>query len=140
MTTTSRTEPWTHGEATVNGVRLHYVEAGRGPLVVLLHGFPEFWYAWRHQIPALAAAGFHVVAPDMRGYNLSEKPPGVAAYAFDVLVEDVRALIGHFGAERAVVVGHDWGGGVAWGVGMNRPEVVERLIVLNAPQPAALLR
>jgi epoxide hydrolase 4 len=124
----------------VNGVRLHYVEAGSGPLVVLLHGFPEFWYAWRHQIPALAAAGFHVVAPDMRGYNLSEKPPGVAAYAVDVLVEDVRALIGHFGAERATVVGHDWGGGVAWGVAMNRPEVVKNLIVLNAPHPAAFLR
>jgi epoxide hydrolase 4 len=140
MTTTARAEPWMHGEATVNGVRLHYVEEGRGPLVVLLHGFPEFWYAWRHQIPALAAAGYHVVAPDMRGYNSSEKPPGVAAYAVDVLVEDVCALIRHFGAERAVVVGHDWGGGVAWGVGMNRPEVVEKLIVLNAPHPAAFLR
>jgi epoxide hydrolase 4 len=131
---------WSHGEAVVNGVRLHYVEMGEGPLVVLLHGFPEFWYSWRHQIPALAAAGFRVVAPDMRGYNLSEKPEGVNAYRVELLVDDVAALIRHFGAERATVVGHDWGGLVAWYVPILRPEVVERLVVINAPHPAAYRR
>src|SRR5579883_2428638 len=89
-----------HRYAVVNGVRLHYVEAGRGPLVLLLHGFPEFWYSWRHQIDALAPY-FHVVAPDQRGYNLSEKPHGVGAYKLETLVEDVAALIRHFGDEQA---------------------------------------
>lgn len=131
---------WEHHEAVVNGVRLHYVEAGSGPLVVLLHGFPEFWYGWRHQIDPLAAAGYRVIAPDMRGYNQSEKPPGVHAYAVETLVEDVVALIAHCGVTRATVVGHDWGGVVAWEVAMRRPDVVENLIVLNAPHPAAFLR
>ena len=131
---------WEHREAVVNGVRLHYVEAGSGPLVVLLHGFPEFWYGWRHQIGPLAAAGYRVIAPDMRGYNQSEKPPGVHAYAVETLVEDVVTLIAHCGVTRATVVGHDWGGVVAWEVAMRRPDVVEKLIVLNAPHPAAFLR
>lgn len=129
-----------HHEAVVNGVRLHYVEAGSGPVVVLLHGFPEFWYGWRHQIAPLAAAGYRVIAPDMRGYNQSEKPPGVHAYAVETLVKDVVALIAHCGVTRATVVGHDWGGVVAWEVAMRRPDVVEKLIVLNAPHPAAFLR
>lgn len=133
-------ESWSHHQAIVNGVRLHYVEAGEGPLVVLMHGFPEFWYAWRAQIPALAAAGYRVVAPDMRGYNLSEKPPGVASYRVEVLTADVAALIRHLGVERATVVGHDWGGAVAWQLPVFHPEVVERLAVLNAPHPGALLR
>jgi pimeloyl-ACP methyl ester carboxylesterase len=131
---------WTHDQVVVNGIRLHYVEAGSGPLVVLLHGFPEFWYSWRHQIPALAAAGYHVVAPDMRGYNRSEKPPGVTSYRIEPLTDDVIALIRHVGAERATVVGHDWGGVVAWNVPVRAPEMVERLIVLNAPHPAAFAR
>ena len=129
-----------HRDATVNGVRLHYVEAGSGPLVVLLHGFPEFWYAWRHQIPALAEAGFRVVAPDMRGYNTSGKPEGVESYRVEHLVEDVAGLVRHLGAERAHVAGHDWGGMVAWYLGMHRPEVLDRLVVLNAPHPAAFAR
>lgn len=135
-------EPWAHREAIINGIRLHYVEAGPddAPLVVLLHGFPEFWYAWRRQIPALAAAGHHVVAPDMRGYNMSEKPPGVRSYAIDALVTDVAGLIAHTGATRATVVGHDWGGVVAWEAAIRRPDVVERLVILNAPHPGALLR
>jgi len=133
-------EAWTHRQAVVNGVRLHYVEAGEGPLVVLLHGFPEFWYSWRHQIPALATAGFHVVAPDQRGYNESEKPPGVRSYRIEALTDDVVALIRHAGAERATVVGHDWGGAIAWSVPMRHPEAVEKLIVLNAPHPAAFQR
>ncbi|WP_231183221.1 alpha/beta hydrolase [Haladaptatus sp. DYF46] len=126
----------THDEAVVNGVRLHYVESGDGPLVLLLHGFPEFWYSWREQIPALASAGYHVVAPDMRGYNASEKPHGVDAYRTDELIADVTGLIDHFGEESAHVVGHDWGGAVAWQVGIERPEPVDKLAVLNAPHPA----
>lgn len=133
-------EPWTHREAVVNGVRLHYVEQGQGPLVVLLHGFPEFWYSWRHQIPALAAAGFRVIAPDQRGYNTSEKPRGVRSYRVEHLVGDVAALIQHAGESKATVVGHDWGGAVAWAVPMLRPEVVDKLIVLNAPHPQAYNR
>jgi pimeloyl-ACP methyl ester carboxylesterase len=121
--------------ATVNGLRLHYVEAGEpdGPLVLLLHGFPEFWYSWRSQLPALADAGFHAVAPDMRGYNTSAKPSGVASYRLKHLTGDVVELIGRFEAERAAVVGHDWGGVVAWELGHRRPEVLDRLAVLNAP-------
>ncbi len=129
-----------HRYATVSGLRLHYVEAGRGPLVLLLHGFPEFWYAWRHQIPALASAGFRVLAPDLRGYNDSGKPPGVEAYRLDLLAGDVAGLIAHAGAVRAHVVGHDWGGVVAWWLAMHRPGVVDRLAILNAPHPAAFLR
>jgi pimeloyl-ACP methyl ester carboxylesterase len=121
-------------------VKLHCVEAGAGPIVVLLHGFPEHWYAWRHQIPALAAAGFRVLAPDMRGYNLSDKPRGVRHYRLDVLARDVVELIRHAGATRAHVIGHDWGGLVAWRVAMSHPTVVERLVVLNAPHPGVVCR
>src|ERR1700736_2885825 len=98
------------GYAEVGAVKLHYIEAGDGPLIVLLHGFPEFWYGWRLQIAPLAAAGFRVVAPDLRGYNLSSKPDGVAPYAADQLAGDVRGLIEERGAESALLVGHDWGG------------------------------
>ena len=126
------------GYAEVGDVRLHYVEAGDGPLVVLLHGFPEFWYGWRQQIAPLAAAGFRVVAPDLRGYNLSSKPDGVAAYGADKLAADVRGLIQERGAESALVVGHDWGGTVAWTLAMNHPEVVDRLAILNAAHPRKL--
>jgi epoxide hydrolase 4 len=124
----------------VNGIRLHWVEAGAGPLVVLLHGFPEHWYAWRHQIPALAAAGFRVLAPDLRGYNLSDKPRGVRQYRLDVLARDVVDLVQREGAGRAHVVGHDWGGLVAWRVATSHPTVVDRLVVLNAPHPGVMLR
>jgi pimeloyl-ACP methyl ester carboxylesterase len=134
-------EPWRHGWARLDSVVLHYVEAGEpgDPLVVLLHGFPEFWYAWRHQIEALAAE-FHVVAPDMRGYNRSEKPPGVRSYRLDRLTGDVARLIDYFGVERASVVGHDWGGVIAWEFGHLHPERLARLAVLNAPHPVALER
>src|SRR5947207_13947436 len=108
----------TDPHASINGVSLHYVEAGDGPLIVLLHGFPEFWYSWRRQIPALAAAGFRVLAPDMRGYNESDKPEGVRNYRLPLLVEDIRGLIAHAGVERAFVVGHDWGAAVAWALAM----------------------
>jgi pimeloyl-ACP methyl ester carboxylesterase len=133
-----------HGYAEVEpGVRLHYVELGEGPLVVLLHGFPEFWYAWRRQIAALAAAGFRVVAPDQRGYNLSDKPANVASYGALRLVEDIAALIRDRqrdrGVEKAFIVGHDWGAGVAWSFAMQYPAMVERLVVLNGPHPERIL-
>lgn len=131
---------WTHQQAIVNGVRLHYVQAGNGPLVVLLHGFPEFWYSWRHQIPALATAGFQVVAPDLRGYNESDKPAGVACYRLDTLANDVLGLIQTLGTGRAVVAGHDWGGGIAWYLAIHHPQLVEKLIILNSPHPAAFWR
>ncbi|HYH82625.1 MAG TPA: alpha/beta fold hydrolase [Longimicrobium sp.] len=133
-------EAWTHHFGAVNGIRLHWVEAGEGPLVLLLHGFPEFWYGWRNQIPALAAAGFRVVAPDMRGYNLSDKPKGVRSYGAELLTDDVAGLIRHLGAERAHVAGHDWGGVLGWRLGMRRPELVERLVIINAPHPAVFGR
>src|SRR5689334_2244099 len=124
---------WVHGEAPVNGVRLHYVEAGRGPLVLLLHGFPEFWYGWRHQLPALGEAGWRVVAPDQRGYGLSAKPKGVRSFALDVLADDVIALAAALGRRRFTLVGHDWGGIVAWHVATRHPEHLEGLAILNAP-------
>ncbi|HWW90970.1 MAG TPA: alpha/beta hydrolase [Solirubrobacteraceae bacterium] len=128
------------GYADIGDVRLHYFEAGDGPLIVLLHGFPEFWYGWRLQIAPLAAAGFRVVAPDLRGYNLSSRPDGVAAYTADRLAADVRGLIRERGAESALLVGHDWGGTAAWATAMNHPEVVDRLAILNAAHPRRLLR
>jgi pimeloyl-ACP methyl ester carboxylesterase len=131
---------WRHAFSDVNGVHLHYVEAGAGPLVVLLHGFPEFWYAWRRQILPLAAAGFRVVAPDLRGFNLSGKPEAVAAYGLRTLVKDLHALIVSFGAARTSIVGHDWGAAVAWAFAMRHPEALERLAILNGPHPGSLLK
>jgi pimeloyl-ACP methyl ester carboxylesterase len=126
------------GYADVNDQRLHYVEAGDGPLIVLLHGFPEFWYAWRRQIQPLAAAGFRVIAPDMRGYNLSSKPDGVASYEVDKMAADISGLIKERGARSALLVGHDYGGTVAWATAMHHPEVVDRLAILNAAHPRRL--
>jgi pimeloyl-ACP methyl ester carboxylesterase len=102
--------------------------------------FPEFWYAWRHQIPALADAGYRVVAPDLAGYNTSDKPPRVRDYRPRLLVQEVADLIGAVGAGSATVAGHDWGGGLAWLLAMHRPERVERLVVLNAPHPIRFLK
>jgi pimeloyl-ACP methyl ester carboxylesterase len=128
-----------HGYANVNGIRLHYAETGSGDdLVVLLHGFPEFWYSWRHQLTALGE-NYHVVAPDMRGYNLSDKPLRVEDYSIEVLVEDVVDLIKHFGARKAAIVAHDWGAAVAWVVAQKYPERVSKLAVLQVP-PAAVWR
>jgi epoxide hydrolase 4 len=129
-----------HRYADLGDVRLHYVEVGEGPLVVLLHGFPQFWYMWRFQIPALAQAGFRVVAPDMRGYNLSEKPRGVRNYRVELLAGDVERLILACGEERAAVVGHDWGAAVAWVTAMMHPERVGRLGILNVPHPERFAR
>jgi pimeloyl-ACP methyl ester carboxylesterase len=107
--------------------------------VLLLHGFPQFWYQWRHQVPALVEAGFRVVAPDMRGYNLSDKPPGVRAYRLELLARDVERLILACGGGTADVVGHDWGALAAWIVAMRHPERVEKLAILNVPHPARFL-
>jgi epoxide hydrolase 4 len=126
------------GYAEVGDVTLHYVEAGDGPLVVLLHGFPEFWYGWRQQIEPLVNAGFRVVAPDLRGYNLSSKPDGFTDYTADKPAEDIRDLIRELGSDSAMVVGHDWGGSIAWTLAMNHPEVVDRLAILNAAHPRKL--
>ena len=123
----------------VNGVRLHCLVEGEGPLVVLLHGFPETSRAWRKQLPDLATR-FRVVAPDLRGYGGSDKPKGIAAYRTSVIAGDIVALIHAFDAERTHVVGHDWGGGVAWTLAIEHPEVVERLAVLNCPHPAVMQR
>jgi epoxide hydrolase 4 len=118
----------------VDGVRLHVTEAGAGPLVVLLHGFPDFSYSWRHQVQALADAGYHAVAPDLRGFNTSERPAGVDSYRLDHVTRDVTGLIRTFGEDpAAAVVGHDWGGAVTWYLGARYPEATERLVVLNCP-------
>ena len=137
-----------HDYVLASGARLHVVRAGPadGPPVILLHGFPEFWYGWRKQIPFLADAGYRVLAPDQRGYNLSDKPRPVAAYNLDVLAADVVALVratGHYGAVRrgrVFLVGHDWGAAVAWWVAIKYPEVVRRLIILNVPHPVVMRR
>ncbi len=124
----------THDYADVNGVRLHYVSEGSGDLILFLHGFPEFWYAWREQLAAFGE-DHRAVAVDMRGYNLSEKPPEVEAYRMPALIEDVRALIEHLGYRTCTLVGHDWGGVVAWAFAMRHPDYLDRLIIINAPHP-----
>lgn len=129
----------TDGFAQSEEVKIHYVTAGKGPLLVLIHGFPDYWYTWRKQMPALAAT-FQVVAMDQRGYNLSDQPVGVTNYAMTKLVGDVRAVIRHFGRDKAVVAGHDWGGAVAWAFAMAHPEMTDRLVILNLPHPNGFLR
>jgi epoxide hydrolase 4 len=127
----------THAYAPVNGVNMHFVEKGRGPLVVLLHGFPEMWWSWRYQIPALALAGYRVVVPDLRGYNDTEaKGP----YDIDTLRDDVIGLLDHLGADKAIVVAHDWGGGVAWHLASTRQARVDKLVVMNCPHPVVFQR
>lgn len=123
-------------------VELHTVTAGPedGPLALLLHGFPECWYSWRHQIPVLAKAGYRTVAVDQRGYNLSDKPRGVEHYQIDRLTGDVTALLRALGRERAVLIAHDWGGMVAWRFAIDYPEAVERLVVMNAPHPVSFAK
>ena len=128
--------------AHVNGVTLTGVEAGPvdGEPVVLLHGFPDFWYSWRYQIPALADAGFHVIAPNLRGYDTSSKPPSVRDYTVDVIAKDIVELIEQHCDGIANVVGHDWGGGIAWYLAMEHRERIDRLAILNAPHPLAFRR
>ena len=126
---------WKHEYITSNGVNLHYVTQGEGPLMLMLHGFPEFWYSWRHQIPEFAK-DFKVVAIDLRGYNDSDKPEDKSAYVMDEFIKDVAGVIKGLGYDRCVLVGHDWGGAIAWSFAYAHPEMVERLIVLNLPHPA----
>ena len=128
-----------HHYANVNGIRLHYVTAGDGPIILFIHGFPEFWYAWRDQLNEFSRT-HRAVALDMRGYNLSDKPADVKEYRAKHLVEDLRQLIDHLGARPCVVVAHDWGGAVAWGLAVQHPDYVSRLVIINAPHPVPFAR
>ena len=124
----------------VNGVRLHVVTAGKGPLILFLHGFPEFWYEWKNQLTEFGKDHL-AVAPDMRGYNLSDKPEPLNQYKMNVLVEDIRRLADHFSREKKfVLVGHDWGGVVAWGFALQHPDMLDRLVIVNAPHPGVFGR
>ena len=132
-----------HDYADVNGVKLHYVRAGTGPLMIFVHGFPEFWYEWKHQL-AEFAADHTVVAPDLRGYNLSSKPQDVADYAVPKLVEDLRALAGELlkstAGQTFTLVAHDWGGAIAWVFAAFYPQMLDRLVIINAPHPTVFGR
>src|ERR1700682_5039461 len=129
-----------HQYAEVNGVRLHYVSAGKGPLVLFLHGFPEFWYEWKNQLAELSKDHL-VVAPDMRGYNLSDKPNSEEQYRMSYLVDDVLSLADHFShGKKFVLVAHDWGGAVAWAFAIAHPERLEKLVIVNAPHPGVFGR
>ena len=131
-----------YGYIETNGIRLHVVQAGpkSGVPVVLLHGFPEFWYGWKNQIPALIAAGCRVIIPDQRGYNLSDKPKGVKNYDTHILVDDIIGLIDALGYEKINLVGHDWGAIVAWTLAILYPERLHKLCIMNAPHPAVMKR
>ena len=128
-----------HGYVKNNRVKIHYVTLGEGPLMVMIHGFPDFWYTWRHQMERLSDQ-FQVVAVDLRGYNESDKPKGVENYAMPLLVSDIVAVIRHLYREKAIVVGHDWGGSIAWNLAMKASNWVERLIICNLPHPRGLMR
>jgi len=121
-----------HRFATNDGVRIHYAALGQGPLIVMVHGFPDCWLTWRQVMEALAK-DYETVAIDQRGYNLSDKPKAVEQYDMGALVEDVAAVVRARGRERAIIAGHDWGGAVAWSFAMKRPEMTEKLIILNLP-------
>jgi pimeloyl-ACP methyl ester carboxylesterase len=129
----------TNGYADSNGVKIHYASLGQGPLMIMIHGFPDYWYTWRDQMEALSDK-FQCVAIDQRGYNLSDKPKGVENYDMRLLVGDVVAVIKSLGKDKAIIVGHDWGGAVAWQVALNLPQMTEKLIILNLPHPRGLSR
>jgi epoxide hydrolase 4 len=129
-----------HRYADSNGVKIHYAALGQGPLVVMIHGFPDFWYTWREQMRALADQKYRVVAVDLRGYNLSDKPKGIESYAMPLLVEDIAAVVRAEQVPAAVIVGHDWGGAVAWSVAMQKPDITRLLIICNLPHPAGITR
>jgi pimeloyl-ACP methyl ester carboxylesterase len=131
--------PIEHAFAEVNGIRLHFARAGSGKLLLFVHGFPEFWYAWRRQL-AHFGEDHLAVAPDLRGYNLSSKPAEVRAYEVPTLVEDLRQLTRQFTQEKFCLVGHDWGGGLCWAYAMLHPEELEKLIIINAPHPGVFAR
>jgi pimeloyl-ACP methyl ester carboxylesterase len=121
-------------------VKIHYVAEGKGPLVVMIHGFPDYWATWKPLMATLSAAGYRTVAIDNRGYNLSDQPKGEAAYAMPNLVGDVAAVIAAEGQKDAIVIGHDWGAAIAWNTALSRPDVVNKLIILSVPHPAGLAR
>ncbi len=127
--------PWRHKYIITNGIKLHYVTQGEGPLMLMLHGFPEFWYSWRHQIPAFATH-YRVVALDLRGYNDSDKPHDASSYNMDELLLDIEGIIHGLSYQRCVLVGHNWGGAIAWCFAYAHPEMVEKLVVMNIPHPA----
>lgn len=129
----------THGYADNDGVKIHYATLGKGEPIIMIHGFPDFWYTWRDQMAALST-DYQVVAIDQRGYNLSDKPKGMDHYAVPFLVADVTAVIKAIGKEKAIICGHDWGGMVAWTFAMTHPEMTDRLIILNLPHPRGLAR
>src|SRR5215470_13719769 len=122
-----------HRTIEANGIRMHLAEEGSGPLVVLCHGFPESWYSWRHQLPALAAAGFHAVAPDMRGYGQSDRPEAIDQYTLFHMVGDIVGLVDALGEKQAVIVGHDWGAPVAWSAAQWRPDRFRGVVGLSVP-------
>lgn len=128
-----------HGYADSNGVKIHYASLGSGPLMLMIHGFPDFWYTWRDQMAALSDS-YQCVAIDQRGYNLSDKPKGVENYDAKLLVDDVAAVIKSLGRDKAIIVGHDWGGMVAWRFAMTYPQMTDKLIILNLPHPRGLMR
>ena len=128
-----------HEYAVVNGIRMHYVTRGSGPLILFAHGFPEFWFEWQRQLEVFGRDR-HAVAPDLRGYNLTEKPEGVEKYRMRHMVEDLRALAAHLGAQKFTLVGHDWGGAVAWAFALAHPELLEKLVIINAPHPGIFAR
>ena len=128
-------DAFSHRFAEVNGIRMHYVEEGQGPLVILLHGFPYLWYMWRRQIPALAAAGFRVVAPDLRGFGQTDRPNEVESYDMSQAVGDMVGLVEALGEKSAVIVGHDLGAWVAQAAAMLRPDLFRALVMLNTPVP-----
>ena len=138
--TTTQGKAYQHRFIQTNGIYLHVVLAGPedGPPILLLHGFPEFWYGWRHQIPYLAQQGFRVIVPDQRGYNLSQKPRGKGAYHIDTLTQDIVGLINSLGYERVFLVGHDWGAAVAWWVATHAPQYLHKLVILNVPYPTIM--
>jgi epoxide hydrolase 4 len=135
MAPSTPAQQWQHQSMLSNGIRLHYVSQGEGPLMLMLHGFPDFWYSWRHQIPEFAR-DYRVVALDLRGYNDSEKPAGLDAYRMEELVEDVRGVIQGLGHNTCILVGHDWGGAIAWTFANTYPHLLNRLIAVNFPHPA----
>jgi len=128
-----------HKYADVNGVRLHYVTAGKGKLIMFVHGFPEFWYEWKNQLVEFGQ-NYQAVAPDMRGYNLSSKPAEVDQYQVKYMVEDIRALAEKLGHKKFILVAHDWGGAIAWAFGIAHPECLEKLVIINAPHPGVFQR
>jgi pimeloyl-ACP methyl ester carboxylesterase len=128
-----------HKYADVNGVRLHYATAGKGKLIMFVHGFPEFWYEWKNQL-AEFGKDYMAVAPDMRGYNLSSKPAEVEQYQIKYLVEDLRALAEKLGHKKFILVAHDWGGAVAWAFAIAHPDYLEKLVIINAPHPGVFAR